>query len=193
VIAGLIYLRESKADPKPKLDLEGAGLITFALTTFVVPLVEGPSTGWAPWTILLLLLSLPLLIVFVINERRRVATGGFPLVNVHLFSQRSFSVGIPLSILFFSTLSGMFFLLSGFLQDGMGFTPLISGLAFISVGVGFMSASLSSSSMVKRFGRYTLSIGYALDAVGFALLILFLQICGTSIDVSEISVPLLLV
>jgi EmrB/QacA subfamily drug resistance transporter len=193
VIAGIIFLRESKADPKPKLDLEGAALITFALTAFIVPLVEGPATGWPPWTVLLLILSLPLLIVFVIYERRRVATGGFPLVNVHLFSQRSFSIGIPLSILFFSTLSGVFFLLSVFLQDGMGFTPIVSGLVFTSVGVGFITASLSSPRMVKRFGRYTLSIGYAIDVAGYLMLIAFLRIYGTSINVPELSLPLLLI
>src|SRR5487761_31088 len=152
VIVGLIFLRESKAKLAPKLDLQGAGLITLALTFFVFPLVEGQANGWPIWTVFLLILSLPLFILFVIYERRKVARGGFPLVNIHLFSQRSFSIGIPLSILFFSTLAGLFFLLSVFLQDGMGFSPLTAGLTFTPIGVGFIAASLSTPRMVRRFG-----------------------------------------
>jgi len=193
VIAGLIFLRESKAKSSPKLDLEGAALITVALTSFVFPLVEGQATGWPLWMIFLLVFSLPCLILFVIYERRKSARGGFPLIDIHLFSQRSFSAGIPLAILFFSTLSGLFFLLSVFLQDGLGFTPLAAGLAFSPIGVGFISASLSSPKMVRRFGRNTLRIGYALDAVGFALVGGLLRVYGTGLNVSELALPLLVI
>lgn len=193
VIVGLIFLRESKAKLSPKLDMPGAALITLALGSFVFPLVEGQADGWPLWMIFLLALSFPFLILFVIYERRKAARGGFPLVNTNLFSQRSFSAGIPLSILFFSTLAGLFFLLSVFLQDGMGFTPLTAGLAFTPIGVGFISASLSTPRMVRRFGHNTLKIGYALDAVGFLLIGTFLRIYGTRIDILELAVPLLVI
>jgi len=193
VIAGLIFLRESKAKPSPKLDLQGAALISLALASFVIPMVEGQATGWPAWMILLLGLSLPFLILFVIYERRKAARGGFPLINIHLFSQRSFSAGIPLSILFFSTLAGLFFVLAVFLQDGMGFTPLDAGLTFTPIGIGFIIASLSSPRLVRRLGRTTLRIGYALDVIGFVLLSIVLRIYGTGITTTELVLPLLVI
>jgi hypothetical protein len=103
-IAGVIVAqRESKTTPSPKLDLGGAGLIGLTLVSIVLPVVEGQSIGWPPWTIALLILFLPLLVIFIFYEKRKADHGGFPLVNLKLFQQRSFSVGFPLSLLFFST------------------------------------------------------------------------------------------
>jgi hypothetical protein len=171
----------------------GVGLISLALSSFVVPLVEGPSFGWAPWTVGLLILSAPLLILFVLYEGRRVSQGGYPLINVHLFSQRSFSVGLPLTILFYTTLSGLFFLLAVFLQDGLGFTPFTAGLTFTAIGSGFIIASLASPRLVPRLGRHILSLGYALDATGYVLAIALLYEFGSAITIPELAVPLFMI
>ena len=124
VIAGIIFLRESKAKPPPKLDLEGAGLIALTLVSIVLPVVEGPSLGWPIWTVALLSLSIPFLMIFILYERRKAARGGFPLVNLKLFRQKSFSVGFPLSLLFFSANGGLLFLIAIFLQIGIGYSVL---------------------------------------------------------------------
>ncbi|MCI4320459.1 MAG: MFS transporter [Thermoplasmata archaeon] len=192
-VAGLLVLRESKAEPPPRLDVLGVGLISITLASFVIPLIEGPSLGWPVWILGLLLLSVPLLFLFVVHERRRLTEGKYPLINVQLFSQRSFSVGLPLTILFFSTLSGVFFLLAVFLQNGLGFTPFAAGLTFTAVGVGFITSSLATPRLVPRFGRHLLSFGYALDVVGYLLAIAVLREYGTSITVPELAVPLFVI
>jgi EmrB/QacA subfamily drug resistance transporter len=193
LVAGLLVIRESRAEPPPRLDVLGVGLITATLASFVVPLIEGPSTGWPAWMIGLMVLSVPLLALFVLHERRRLAQGKFPLINIHLFSQRSFSVGLPLTILFFSTLSGVFFLLAVFLQDGLGFTPFAAGLTFTAVGAGFITSSLATPRLVPRFGRHLLSFGYALDVAGYLLAIATLRTYGTSVTVPELAVPLFVI
>jgi EmrB/QacA subfamily drug resistance transporter len=193
VIAGGLVLSESKSSPPPKLDFVGVGLISLTLTSFVFPLVEGPSFGWAPWMVGLLILSAPLLVLFVLYERRRSARGGYPLINVHLFSQRSFSIGLPLTILFYTTISGLFFLLAVFLQDGLGLSPLTAGLTFTAVGSGFILASLACPRLVPRLGRHILSLGYALDAVGFVFAILLLHEFGGAITTEELALPLFII
>src|SRR5271170_769405 len=193
LIAGVLVLSESKSSPTPKLDIGGVGLISLALSSFVVPLVEVPSLGWAPWTVCLLILSAPLLVLFVLYEGRRISRGGYPLINVHLFSQRSFSVGLPLTILFYTTLSGLFFLLAVFLQDGLGLGPLTAGLTFTAIGSGFIIASLACPRLVPRLGRHILSLGYALDVVGYVLAIVLLREYGTAITLSELAVPLFII
>jgi EmrB/QacA subfamily drug resistance transporter len=193
VIAGLIFLNESKASKMPRLDLQGVALITAALASFVLPLVEGQALGWPAWIIGLLALSLPLFVLFVVYERRKVSSGGFPLINTSLFLQRSFSVGIPLAVLFFSSLAGLFFVLSLFLQDGMGVTPLASGLIFTPLGIGFIVSSLSTPQMVRRFGRETLRMGFTLDLIGFLLLFVILRLYVSANDLAVLAVPLFIV
>jgi EmrB/QacA subfamily drug resistance transporter len=193
VIAGIVVLPESRSTPPPKLDVGGVALISLALASFVLPLVEGPSFGWPLWMVALLVLSVPFLALFVLYERWRIARGGYPLINVHLFTQRSFSVGLPLTIVFYTTLSGLFFLLAVFLQDGLGLTPLTAGLTFTAIGTGFILASLACTRLVPRLGRHILSLGYALDVVGYALAILLLHEFGMTITLSELAVPLFLI
>ncbi len=192
-VMGVIALRESKSTLPPKLDFGGVGLITLALASFVVPLVEGPSLGWPPWTVGLLILSAPFLVVFVLYERGRISRGGYPLINIRLFAQRSFSVGLPLTIVFYTTLSGLFFLLAIFLQDGLGLTPFAAGLTFTALGAGFILASLASLRLVPRLGRHILSLGYALDVLGYALAILLLREYGTAITLPELAAPLFII
>jgi EmrB/QacA subfamily drug resistance transporter len=191
VIVALIVLRESKTTPPPKLDLVGAGLIGLTLIAIVLPVVEGQSIGWPPWTIALLVMFLPLLVIFILYEKRKAEHGGFPLVNLKLFQQRSFSVGFPLSLLFFSTNGGLFYLIAIFLQIGLRYTALESGLAFTPIGVGFIIGSLSSPRIVKGLGRYTLSIGYFIAAVGLALIELAVRSYGTGIVGYELLLPFL--
>jgi EmrB/QacA subfamily drug resistance transporter len=193
LIAGVLILRESKSTPPPQLDFGGVGLITLTVASFVIPLVEGPSLGWPIWMVVLLVLSAPFLVLFVLYERWRIARGGYPLINIHLFRQRSFSVGLPLTIVFYTTLSGLFFLLSIFLQDGLGLSPLTAGLTFTAVGVGFIGASLASARLVPLLGRNILSLGYALDVVGYVLAIGLLHEHGTAITLSELALPLFVI
>jgi MFS family permease len=192
VIAGIIFLRESKSLPSPKLDLPGAGLIALLLVSIVLPLVEGQSIGWPIWIVGLLSLSIPFLIIFVYYERRVASHGGFPLVNLKLFKQRSFSVGFPLALLFFSTNGGLFYLIAIFLQRGLGFSPLASGLTFTPISFGLISASLSAPKIVRKLGRYTLSLGFALAVVGLGMTMLALQSHGTGITNFDLLVPFLI-
>jgi hypothetical protein len=193
VIAGILVLSESKSSPPPKLDFGGVGLISLALASFVIPLVEGPSLGWPPWMVALLVLSAPFLALFVLYERRRISRGRYPLINIHLFSQRSFSVGLPLTIVFYTTLSGLFFLLAVFLQDGLGLTPLTAGLTFTAIGSGFIVASLACPRLVPQLGRHILSLGYALDVIGYVLAIVLLREYGSAITLSELALPLFVI
>lgn len=192
VFAGIVFLRESKTLPAPKLDLPGAGLIALLLVSIVLPLVEGQSIGWPIWIIGLLSLSLPFLIIFVFYERRVASRGGFPLVNLKLFKQRSFSVGFPLALLFFSTNGGLFYLIAIFFQRGLGFTPLASGLTFTPISIGLISASLSASRFVRKIGRYTLSLGFVLAIVGLTLTMLVLRSDGVNLTTYDLLLPFLI-
>ncbi len=191
ILAGIIFLKESKSTPTPKLDLPGAGLIGLSLISIVLPLVEGQSLGWPIWTIGLLILSLPLLIIFVLYERHVSAHGGFPLLNLKLFKQRTISVGFPLGLLYYSTNAGLFFLIAIFLQKGLGFTPLASGITFTPLSLGLIIGSLIAPRAVRRYGRYTLSLGFTLAAIGLVLSLFVLRSFGTGINNYDLLLPFL--
>ena len=140
--------------------------------------------------ILLLALSLPLLGVFVLYERRRTKAGADPLVDMDLFKHRSFAVGMPLVILYYIAASGFFFTFVLFLQSGLGFSPVASGLAFAAINTGFIAASLLGPRLIPQWGNRLLSFAYAVQATGLVWTMLTVTSSGTRLTLNELAIPL---
>jgi len=191
ILAGFLVLRPSRTERAPKLDLPGVGLISLFLVSLILPLAEGQQTGWPNWMIMLLILSFPLLALFVIYERKRTRNGEDPLVDMDLFRHRSFAVGIPLTLLYYVTASGLFFTLVLFLQSGLGFSPIISGLSFAMINIGFITASLLGPRLIPKLGTRVLSLAYIFQTVGLGWIILTLDSYGTSLNLYELTAPLI--
>src|SRR5207245_10097875 len=159
--------------------------------SLVLALAEGQQTGWPNWMIMLLILSFPVLALFVVYERKRTKNGEDPLVDMDLFKHRSFAVGIPLTLLYYVTASGLFFTLVLFLQSGLGFSPIISGLSFAQLNIGFITASLLGPRLIGRFGNRVLSLAYILQTAGLGWIILALNSYGIGLTLYELSPPLI--
>ncbi len=189
ILAGFLVLHPSRTERAPKLDLPGVGLISLFLVMLILPLAEGQQAGWPNWMLMLLVLSFPVLGIFVIYERRRTDKGEDPLVDMDLFRHRSFAVGIPLTLLYYVTASGLFFTLVLFLQSGLGYSPEISGLSFAMFNIGFITASLLGPRLVRRFGTRVLSLAYILETVGLGWIILALNSYGSGLTIYELAAP----
>ncbi len=189
ILAGFLVLHPSRTERAPKLDLPGVGLISLFLVMLILPLAEGQQVGWPNWMLTLLVLSFPVLGIFVIYERRRTDKGEDPLVDMDLFRHRSFAVGIPLTLLYYVTASGLFFTLVLFLQSGLGYSPEISGLSFAMFNIGFITASLLGPRLVHRFGTRVLSLAYILETVGLGWIILALNSYGSGLTIYELAAP----
>ena len=191
VLAGFLVLRPSRAERAPKLDLPGVGLISLFLVSLILPLAEGQQIGWPNWMITLLALSFPVLALFVIYEIRRTKNGEDPLIDMDLFKHRSFAVGIPLTIMFYVLASGLYFTLVQFLQSGLGFSPITSGLAFTAINIGFITTSLLGPRVIRKFGSRALGLGYILQAASLGWIIYTLNSYGIGLNLYELAPPLL--
>jgi hypothetical protein len=94
-----------------------------------------------------------------------------PLVDLRLFRSRDFRHGLFVCLTLFSTITSFFFVLGLYLQTGRGDTPLVAGLTFVPLAAGNFAASLSSSGLVARFGRTTLSAGAVFQVAGLLMLL----------------------
>jgi Na+/melibiose symporter-like transporter len=176
----------------PRLDLAGAGLATVGLGLLVYPLVEGRQQGWPVWLVILLALSVPALAAFALLQRRTSARNGHPLIRWSLFHQRSFVAGSVLSLVFFLGVAPFFFVFSIYLQTGLGFSALATGLTVLPFAVGSGIASYRSSDIAKRLGKGVLALGAALMGLGMAFVIVTIHQTGTTVNGYEL-IPSLLV
>ena len=174
-IAGIVLLLLRSApesrDPNAtgKLDLPAMALTPLALGSLTWSLTAWPSSGARPSTVIPLVVAAICAVAFVVLERRTP----HPLVPLHLFRSRNFSVINVVTLFVYAALSGLLLFLSLFLQVTAGWTALAAGASTVplSVVMFFLASrfgALSSKIGVKR----PMLGGQALVAVGLSLLAL---------------------
>ncbi|MBW4091686.1 MAG: MFS transporter [Proteobacteria bacterium] len=175
------------------LDWGGVALLTTGLFLLVVPLLEGRDLGWPLWMIACFVAAFPLFGLFVLYERRFGSRGGRPLVRMELFACRSFSAGVPIAALFMAAYAGYLFTLALYLQVGLGFSPLRSGLTYTPSSIGFFATSLLAPRLIPLLGRHVLTVGYVLAAFGLAAAATTVHAAGANLAGFDLAPSLLLV
>ena len=153
-VARLVPGRSADADgePRSRLDLAGAGLLGGAVLCLLLPLVSVESGRRLP---LLLLLGAPLLIVaFLRWEQRVTRTGGAPLLDVGLLRRTpGYANGLAVGTLYFTGFTGLFLVLSVYLQDELDYSPLAAGAMLTPFAVGSALTAPLAGRLVSRIHR----------------------------------------
>jgi EmrB/QacA subfamily drug resistance transporter len=169
-------------------DFAGAISVTAGLSLLVYTLVDANSAGWgSAQTIGLGLLSFALIAAFYAIERRSKA----PLMPFPgIFRIRTIT-GINVSaVLIAAALFSMFFFISLYMQQVLGFSALEAGLAYLPLAVGIIIAAGGSAGLVTRFGfKPVLVTGLIITAAG---LMWFTQVDAGGSYVSDLLGPMLL-
>jgi EmrB/QacA subfamily drug resistance transporter len=173
IIAGLIWLTESRAADRrgdtPRLDVGGAVTVTLGLGTLVYAIVGTQSHPWASaQTLILLAVAAVLLAVFAVIQVRVART---PLVPLSLFRSRSVSGANIVMFLVGAAFFAMWYFLSLYLQNVLGYSALRAGLAFLPMTLAIIIGAQFSSRLLPRAGvRPLLLAGTVLATAGFAWL-----------------------
>ncbi|NNC22558.1 MFS transporter [Salinisphaera sp. USBA-960] len=159
------------------LDPIGSALAGLAVFAILFPFVEAKSSAL---TWLLLLFGLVLVAVWVWWERRYARQGHSPMVDLRLFSTRSFANGTIIVTLYFLGMTSIWVLVALYIQQGLGRSALESGLIGIPSA---LSSALSANWAGKRVVRYgrKLVIGgllFALTGLALSILIILLHANG---------------
>lgn len=160
------------------LSLDGIGtlLLAVALLLILFPLVEGRQYGWPIWTILMLIAAPVLAAAAWKYFRRRSALGLTPLIEPLLFSDKSFSLGIFLVLIFQIVGGGFFLTLTLMLQYGLGMSAFEAALMHVPFAVGAtFSIGIVTRKMLPRTGPVLLTAGASLYSVAIILLLLALH------------------
>lgn len=169
-------LPDTRAPHRPRLDVAGAALGTGGLLTLVYALVRTAEHGWDdPATLGLFMGAAALLAIFVAVEGRR----SDPLVRLGLLRRRVTATTLVATLLFASTQFGLFFFLSLYLQQVLGFSPLEAGFAYLPLALAYGAASGGAQQLATRHGlRAALAPGLILIGTG-QLWLLTLEADGT--------------
>lgn len=167
--------RHLAVDPEARLDPVGTTLLTLASVTLIYPLVQGHDQGWPGWMFAILGASAVLWGGFVWSERRTL----HPVIERSLMSNRAFVGGLVFLGTFFTAMSGFMLTINLFLQYGLHFAPMHTGLALSPWALGMaVGAGASGAALGPRFGRRVLHGGLLVVGVGLALMWLSIRAHG---------------
>jgi predicted MFS family arabinose efflux permease len=168
----LIRVAVERDEPRPaggrRLDWVGAGLTALGLAAPVYALVEQPKRGWIDPVVLGgLAAGAVLLTLFVLWERHTRD----PMLPLGLFRRRNFAVANAETLLVYAGLSSLFFFLTIYLQQVVGWSALESGLAGVPVTVLMFVLSRRFGALSARLGpRLFMGCGPLIAAAGVLLL-----------------------
>jgi EmrB/QacA subfamily drug resistance transporter len=171
------FVDESRAEGATRaFDVAGAVSVTAGLALLVYALVNTDSAGWGSGeTIGLLAGAAALIVAFVVIESRAKA----PLLPLGIFRLRSLTGANIVGLLLGAAIFPMFFFLSLYMQQVLGYSALRSGFAYLLVAVVIIIAAAVSQALVTRFGaKVILAIGMALLTLGL-LWFTMIEVDGT--------------
>lgn len=155
-------LTESARGNKTKLDVPGAVTVTLALLLLVFGLTTAGEKGWADtmaWGPLVA--GLFLFVVFFFIEKNTAHA----LVPVTILRRNNIAWGNIAGILSFATETSLVFVLTLYLQQVLGYTPLGAGLAFAVLGIGTVVGGIIAPKLIGKLGnKNTIITGLTIQA-----------------------------
>ena len=150
------------------LDLRGAIVATTSLGAIVYAITQGSTAGWtSTQTLGFALVGLVGLAAFTVLETHTKT----PLLKIRRLGDRAVGGGLFLMLAAAGSIFGLFYLCSVYLQNVLGTSPLMTGLAFIPLALAAGVGAHAAGHVVGRHGvRVPLASAFAIATVGMALL-----------------------
>jgi EmrB/QacA subfamily drug resistance transporter len=160
-------LAETRADSEERaFDVAGAVTVTAALSILVYALVDANSAGWgSTQTIGLIALSVVLMAAFVAIELRAAK----PLVPFSIFRIRTLTGANVVGLLVGASLFSMFFFISLYMQQVLGYSAIHAGLSYLPLALVIMASAGIASQLVTKLGyKPVLAAGLLFIVIGLA-------------------------
>ncbi|WP_078661247.1 MFS transporter [Streptomyces sp. NRRL B-24484] len=165
VLAPLALRRLTESfGPRPRLDLPGLALAGTGFLGLTWGLVRTDTAGWGSAEVVLSLLAGAVLVVCFLARQRRAR---YPMLPLGLFRLRGFATANGVSFFMYASLFGALFLMSQFLQIGLGNSPLAAGLWILPWTATPMVVAPIAGALSERWGnRPFMAAGLTLQAAG---------------------------
>jgi len=150
---------ERPQGPVKNFDVRGAVLVTGGMLLLIYTLVNAPSVGWGTTRSIAGLAGAGLLLLaFVGNERR----DSNPLVPLSIFRIKGLAAADATQVIAMAGFYSMFFFLTLYMQNVLGFSQLQAGAAYLPATAGVAISSGIASQLFARVGTRPIIVAGAL-------------------------------
>jgi len=204
------YLPKRASDHSIKIDLIGSILMIGSSGFLLWPLIQGQAAGWPLWTYMSLLGSAIGFGIFGLQQRWVISRSKTPLIDPDIFKARAYNLGLIGIFVFFAGFTGVYLIITLFLQIGHNYSASGAGIANIAIAVGTaIGGALSGAVLAEKFGTKVLQVGALVQVIGAVALYvalsgmhtfnfwqiapgMFLSGCGTGLVIAALFDAILL-
>jgi len=163
IAASFVFIDESKDESHERLDLPGLATSALGLFSLTYALIEGNTYGWGSTRILgAFAIAAISLVSFVLLERYQRA----PMLPLELFRNRTYTGANSVILLVSLSMFGVFFFVSLYTQNILGFSPVEAGASFLPMTLLIIVIAPIAGRMTDRVGsRWFMTGGMVLVAV----------------------------
>jgi MFS family permease len=152
-----------RSERRARIDGPGIALLTVLVLCGLLPVVGVGSSGvgLAGWAVL----AVVVVAALAWWERRTARSGGVPILLPALGRSRGFVLGTVVALCGFGAGLGSSLLITLFLQEGLGLSPLVAGLCTLPSAIGMAVASTFAWRVVDRWGRRSVTLMLAVGTL----------------------------
>jgi EmrB/QacA subfamily drug resistance transporter len=188
-LLGVRNLENTRDDRAQRIDYVGALLFGAGVFFILYPLVQSSEIGWPVSSFIILALSVPVFLCFQKRSVRLENAHKSPLIPKQLLENKTFLIGLLVSLLFFAGISVFFLLLSLYLIDGTSRSTWQASLVILPYAIGSIITSGIGVQFANKAGRKLLVGGSIMIALSMAWLWLNIY-HGNNTSYWELSLPM---
>ncbi len=163
IAASFLFIDESRDETHVRLDLPGLATSAVGLFTLTYALIEANTYGWTSPRILgAFAVAGASILAFVLLERYQRD----PMLPLDLFRSRTYSGANLVMLLVALAMFGVFFFLSLYMQNVLGYSAVQTGAAFLPMTILIILLAPVAGRASDRFGsRWLMTSGMLLIAI----------------------------
>ncbi len=171
-------LPRDNGDRSVVIDGWASGLLAGAMFGLLYGLIQGSTDGWGGVPIASIIIGVLFFAAFVYRQH----TADHPLIKPSLLKKRGFTSGMLVGLVSFAAATGLIFVLSLFLQEGLHVSARNTSLSLVPVTVGLIGATFAAmGGLVTKLGRKLVFIGLAVAIAGCAGVLALVNHFGTNV------------
>jgi EmrB/QacA subfamily drug resistance transporter len=179
IMAVKILPPDDDGDRSAVVDGWASGLLGVTMLGLLVGLIEGSTNGWGVIPVVSIVVGVLFFAAF--GYRQRTAT--HPLITPSLLKNRGFTSGLLVCLVAVAAGTGLLFVLSLFLQEGLHVSPRDTSLGLVPLTLGLVAAGFAAmGGLVAKLGRRLVFIGLVVDLVGCGWVLLLVVHSGTNVS-----------
>ena len=179
VAAARILPRDDDGDRSAVVDGWGSGLLAVTMIGLLYGLIDGSTNGWGAIPVGSVTVGILFFAAFAYRQR----TATHPLITPSLLKNRGFTSGLLVGLVAIAAGTGLLFVLSLFLQEGLHVSAKDTSLALVPLTLGLVAAGFAAmGGLVAKLGRRLVVIGLVVDLAGCGWVLALVEQAGMKVS-----------